>query len=120
MQARGKDEEFTNPLQPQEAYRANHKNNGRVTKRQVQVLCVLASGLSSREAAERLVISEHTIIRHMSNMATRIGARNRLELLARAMVGGLIDQCHWPPQPTGELEIRPPRSSMARSSRRAK
>lgn len=78
----------------------------RVTGRQLEVLCLLAIGLTSSEAAKRLGISEHTVIRHVTNMGMSIGAGNRLELLALAIIGGLIDPSHWPPKPTGQLRLQ--------------
>jgi DNA-binding CsgD family transcriptional regulator len=79
---------------------------GSVTGRQLEVLCLLAVGLTSSEAAERLGISEHTVIRHVTNMGMSVGAENRLELLALAIIGGLIDPNHWPPKPTGRLRLQ--------------
>jgi DNA-binding CsgD family transcriptional regulator len=79
---------------------------GRVTGRQLEVLCLLAIGLTSSETAKRLGISEHTVIRHITNMGISVGAGNRLELLALAIIGGLIDPNTWPPRPTGELRLQ--------------
>lgn len=78
----------------------------RVTGRQLEVLCLLALGLTSSQAAARLGISEHTVIRHITNMGLSVGAGNRLELLALAIIGGLIDPNHWPPKPTGQLRLQ--------------
>jgi DNA-binding CsgD family transcriptional regulator len=82
------------------------RETGHVTGRQLEVLCLLAIGLTSSEAAKRLGISEHTVIRHITNMGLSVGAGNRLELLALAIIGGLIDPNHWPPKPTGQLRLR--------------
>lgn len=85
---------------------AEQQEPGHVTRRQLEVLCLLATGLTSSEAAERLLISEHTVIRHVTNMGMIVGAGNRLELLALAIIGGLIDAHHWPPKPTGRLRLQ--------------
>lgn len=76
-----------------------------VTNRLVEVLCLLANGLTSQAAAQRLMISEHTVIRHISNMMSCFGAENRMELLALAIVCGIVDGTHWPPRPTGRLVL---------------
>ena len=78
---------------------------GKITKRQVEVLCLLAKGLTSREVAEVLTVSEHTIVRHVANMMAATGAANRLELVARAIIGGLLENASWPPRPTGRLRV---------------
>jgi DNA-binding CsgD family transcriptional regulator len=77
-----------------------------VTERQVEILCLLAIGLTSQAVAEHLVISEHTVVRHISNMMSCFGAQNRLELLALAVACGVVDCDHWPPRPTGALSLR--------------
>jgi DNA-binding NarL/FixJ family response regulator len=81
------------------------KHNKAVTQRQVEVLCLLARGLTSQAVAQHLMISEHTVIRHISNMMSCFGAGNRMELLALAIVSGIVDSTHWPPRPTGRLSL---------------
>lgn len=76
-----------------------------VTHRQVEVLCLLACGLTSSEAADQLSISEHTVVRHISNMMSAFGAKNRLELLALAVAFGVIDTACWPFRPSKKLVI---------------
>ena len=73
--------------------------------RQVEILCLLASGRTSRDAAEFLSISEHTVIRHVSNMMCLFEAKNRLELLSLAVVCDIIDVEHWPLRPSGKLSL---------------
>lgn len=80
----------------------------RVTERQVEVLCLLAEGMTSNDVAERMKISHHTVTRHVVNMMTALGAANRLELLARAFVGGVVALDQWPPRPTGSFIVRLP------------
>jgi DNA-binding NarL/FixJ family response regulator len=41
------------------------------------VLTLVAQGLSNREVAERLVVSEHTVHRHLANVYARLGASSR-------------------------------------------
>jgi DNA-binding CsgD family transcriptional regulator len=76
------------------------------TSREVEVLCLLAAGCSSDEAAVRLMLSPHTIIRHVTHMMMRSGARSRTELVARAYVAGVLDNGAWPPRPTGQALMR--------------
>lgn len=53
-----------------------------LTRREVQVLRLVASGLTGRQIAEQLVLSVHTIERHLHNAYVKIGARNRAEASA--------------------------------------
>lgn len=73
-----------------------------VTARELEVLCLLAAGLTSAEAAATLCISPHTVIRHISQMMQRTGSATRTELVARAISIGVIDVTQWPPTPTGK------------------
>jgi pimeloyl-ACP methyl ester carboxylesterase/DNA-binding CsgD family transcriptional regulator len=56
-----------------------------LTRRQMQVLRLIAQGRSSREIATELTLSERTIQRHISELYTRIGAHNRAEATAFAL-----------------------------------
>jgi DNA-binding CsgD family transcriptional regulator len=70
-----------------------------MTEREVAILCLLAEGRTSVEAAHRLHISHHTVAQHVAVMLRKAGARNRGELIARAFVGGLLSPDCWPPTP---------------------
>lgn len=61
------------------------------TGRELEVVRLLASGLTSREAAQHLHLSPHTVARHVTNMMHRSGARTRAALVARAFVAGVLD-----------------------------
>jgi DNA-binding CsgD family transcriptional regulator len=75
------------------------------TSRQVEILCLLSSGLTSRDVAQRLSISEHTVVRHISNMMCLFEAKNRLELLGLAVACGIVDSTCWPLRPSGMLSL---------------
>ena len=51
----------------------------------------LAEGLSNREIAEELVISEKTVQRHRANIMEKLGMRDRVELTRYAIRRGLIE-----------------------------
>jgi LuxR family maltose regulon positive regulatory protein len=48
-----------------------------LTAREVEVLSLVADGLSNREIAERLVVSEHTVHRHVANIYAKLGVSSR-------------------------------------------
>ena len=62
-----------------------------VTKREREVLQLLAEGLTNRQIAERLVVSEHTVHRHVTNILRKLGLPSRTAAAARAVQAGLLD-----------------------------
>lgn len=61
----------------------------RLTKREVEVLALVASGKTNRQIAQQLHISEHTVARHVSNLFSKTGAASRTALGAFAFKHGL-------------------------------
>ena len=57
-----------------------------VTPREREVLCLLAAGLTNRQIAEQLVVSEHTVHRHVTNLL-RNGVPSRTAAAAHAVHG---------------------------------
>jgi len=63
-----------------------------LTDREVEVLRFIATGKSSREVAEELVLSIRTVERHVANIYGKIDARGRAEATAYALRHALIEQ----------------------------
>jgi pimeloyl-ACP methyl ester carboxylesterase/DNA-binding CsgD family transcriptional regulator len=61
-----------------------------LTSRETEVLTLVASGLSDREIAERLVLSPHTVHRHVANVRTKLGLPTRAAAVAAAARRGLL------------------------------
>ncbi|MPZ87753.1 MAG: DNA-binding response regulator [Nitriliruptorales bacterium] len=57
---------------------------GGLTPREVEVLRLVATGVTNREVADTLVISEKTVARHLSNMFTKLGITSRAAATAWA------------------------------------
>ena len=55
-----------------------------LTPRELDVVRLVAAGLTNREIGEQLVISVETVKRHVSNVCDKLGAGNRTEAAARA------------------------------------
>jgi DNA-binding CsgD family transcriptional regulator/anti-sigma regulatory factor (Ser/Thr protein kinase) len=62
-----------------------------LTRRQREVVELIAESLTSREIAERLVISEKTVERHRANVLVKLGLRDRVALTRWAIRRGLIE-----------------------------
>jgi DNA-binding NarL/FixJ family response regulator len=63
----------------------------RVTPRERDVLQLLAEGLTNRQIAERLVISEHTVHRHVTNVLRKLELPSRAAAAAYAVRAGLAE-----------------------------
>jgi LuxR family maltose regulon positive regulatory protein len=61
-----------------------------LSRREIEVLCLVAEGASNTEIAERLIISPHTAKRHVANILGKLGATTRTEAAIRARDLGLI------------------------------
>jgi DNA-binding NarL/FixJ family response regulator len=51
-------------------------------ERQAQVARLIADGLSNKQIATRLLISEHTVDTHVRNIMTKLGCRSRAQIAA--------------------------------------
>ena len=61
-----------------------------LSRRETEVLRLVAAGLSNREIASSLVLSEHTIHRHVANVLRKLAQSSRAAAAAHATRAGLI------------------------------
>ncbi len=58
--------------------------------REIEILGLVSEGLSNREIADRLVISEGTVKNHLTNILSKLNARDRMQATLRAKELGII------------------------------
>ena len=63
-----------------------------LTRREHEVLCLIAQSLSDQEIAEQLVISVHTVKSHVHNILAKLQLSHRYEAARFALDQGLIPQ----------------------------
>jgi len=65
---------------------ANHS----LSERELQVIELVASGLTNQEIAEKLEISKRTVDNHISNILTKTATDNRVALVRWALQWGKV------------------------------
>jgi DNA-binding NarL/FixJ family response regulator len=65
---------------------------GGLSRRELQVLTLLATGKTNRAIAAELVISEKTVARHIANIFTKLALTSRAAATAYAYEHGLVGQ----------------------------
>ncbi|HET6548677.1 MAG TPA: alpha/beta fold hydrolase [Solirubrobacter sp.] len=64
--------------------------DGPLSEREREVLQLVAEGLSDAEIARRLIVSPHTVHRHVANIRTKLGQASRAAAVAHAAREGLL------------------------------
>ncbi len=82
--------------QPVESRNGNFKVNEvrlaetGITPRELEILGLIAEGLSNREIAERLFVSENTVKTHSNRLFDKLGAKRRTQAVQLGKEAGLI------------------------------
>ncbi|MDK7376904.1 LuxR C-terminal-related transcriptional regulator [Peptoniphilus harei] len=61
-----------------------------LTKREEEILIEVLSGLTKKEIADKLYISERTLYNHLANIYAKLGAKNAIEAYKIALELGYI------------------------------
>lgn len=85
--------------------------NGVLSERELEVIELVAAGLTNHEIAEKLEISKRTVDNHISNILTKTATDNRVALVRWALQWGkvCIDEvncCTLPPPGTQPTSVK--------------
>lgn len=64
--------------------------SGELTRREIEVLRLVAEGLNNQRIAERLFVSDHTVHRHLANILNKLDVSTRAAAVAQAARRGLL------------------------------
>lgn len=66
------------------------QNPGALSERELQIVELVAAGLTNQEIAEKLEISKRTVDNHISNILTKTATGNRVALVRWALQWGKV------------------------------
>jgi two-component system, NarL family, nitrate/nitrite response regulator NarL len=77
---------------PQPEFRATPAHDAPLlTPREIEVLAAIGDGLSNKEVARRLGISQHTVKFHLESVFRKLGVKSRAEAVRKGLRRGLIE-----------------------------
>jgi len=80
------------PLPPSPPFTVNEEQQRQlgITKRELEILALIADGLSNREIADKLFVSENTVKTHSSRLFEKLSAKRRTQAVQIGKEIGLI------------------------------
>jgi ATP/maltotriose-dependent transcriptional regulator MalT len=77
-------------VDPTDRASASARRRGALSRREMEVLRLVADGVTNHDIAERLIIGEATVKRHLDNVYSKLGVSSRTAAATAAMRAGLI------------------------------
>lgn len=71
------------------------EDNVQLTSSEVEIVKLIAGGMTTKEIAEKKCISFHTVNTHRKNIFRKLGVSNASELIIRAIKSGWIDNIEY-------------------------
>jgi len=75
---------------PRDAFEEKDATGGGLSRREAEILRLVARGMGNREIADSLHVSEGTVKRHLANVYNKLGVRTRGEAVSKAVSEGRV------------------------------
>ena len=86
----GDDERIVLAISRESLTQTNASGPRLLSNRELEVLSLVAQGMSNHQVAHRLRITEGTVKRHLRNTFAKLGARSRIDAVNKAVLASLI------------------------------
>ncbi len=63
-----------------------------ITRREQEIFKLIANGLNSKQVADKLVISHHTVRTHRRNVLSKLGVKGTMAAMVQIMQNGWLYQ----------------------------
>lgn len=77
-----------------------------LTRREREVLALMAQGFITKQIAERLCVSQETVSTHVTNLRRKLGARNKAHAVALGFQLGILSAAQLT-SAVGDTRVRP-------------
>lgn len=78
-------------VDPLAYYTREKKTNDELSKREIEVLKLVAEGMSNKDICAQFWLSPHTVSRHMKSIFRKLKVKNRTQAALWAWRNGLMD-----------------------------
>jgi DNA-binding NarL/FixJ family response regulator len=75
---------------PKTTFNKSTEINEALSPRESEILRLVATGVSNKEIADQLVISEGTVKNHLSSILSKLGVKDRLQAVLKAREVGIL------------------------------
>jgi len=80
----------------------NHHGLNLLTAREEQVVALVADGLTNRDVARELGLTENTVKKYLFHIFDKVGVSSRVELVLFAVTRGAVQPAEWVPVPLSQ------------------
>jgi DNA-binding NarL/FixJ family response regulator len=64
----------------------------KISQREIEIICLIAEGMSNKEIADQLCLSPHTVVTHRKNIMSKLQVNNTTGLVMYAVRNNLLDR----------------------------